>query len=129
MNNPLINLSLWRGLTPRYGWKYGFPISFHATPEIENLEIEGIETWDGERHGIMNHTVGVFTGKLDCDGVKIFTGDRVEYSDSKYHSRTYTVVYNNMCFYLHLFGDVYVELNDAKSKALKVVGNIYEPKV
>lgn len=126
MKDSIINLALWRGLTPQHEWKYGFPTSFHAT-----LEVEGIETWDGERHGIMNHTVGVFTGKLDCDGVKIFTGDRVEYFDSSKHSRTYTVMYHDMCFYLHLtqFDEVYKELNKIESRKLKVVGNIYEYKV
>ena len=53
-------------------WVYGFPISYHA-----NLNVEGIETWDGERHPVYESTVGQYTGIKDRNGTMIFEGDFV----------------------------------------------------
>jgi hypothetical protein len=53
-------------------WVFGFPISFAAT-----LTVEGIETWDGERHPVDESTVGEYTGLVDKNGTRIFEGDVV----------------------------------------------------
>ena len=122
MSDAIFSLALWRGLTPQHEWKYGFPTSFHA-----NLHIEGIETYDGERHGIMEYTAGVFTGKWDSNDNRIFTGDIVTLEEDE-NSRKYSVVYEDQCFYLTV-DNTYICLGDTFSGDLKIVGNIYEPKV
>ena len=53
-------------------WIRGFPFAVHS-----GLKIEGIETWDGERHLVDTKTVCQWTGLVDVHGVKIYEGDIV----------------------------------------------------
>ena len=62
---------LFRGKRKDNGeWVYGFPFAVKC-----GLIIEGIETWDGERHHVDNDTVGQFAGVTDKNGTNIFEGD------------------------------------------------------
>ena len=54
-------------------WIYGFPFAVYS-----GLKIEGIETWDGERHLVDTKTVGQWTGMRDKNNTKIFEGDIVK---------------------------------------------------
>ena len=68
---------LFRGKRKDNGrWVRGFPFAVHS-----GLKIEGIETWDGERHLVDTETVGQFTGVLDTNGKKVFEGDIVKLTE------------------------------------------------
>ena len=53
-------------------WVRGLPFAVHS-----GLKIEGIETWDGERHLVDTETVGQWAGMVDDHNVKIYEGDIV----------------------------------------------------
>ena len=73
-------------------WVFGFPISFCAA-----LTVEGIETWDGERHPINESTVGEYTGLADKNGKRIFEGDVV----STLTGKSYEVMFANGGFLMN----------------------------
>ena len=54
-------------------WVRGFPFAVHS-----GLKIEGIETWDGERHIVDAETVGQWTGMVDNHNTKNYEGDIVK---------------------------------------------------
>lgn len=53
---------------------YGLPFSMHASNKVE-----GIETFDGERHVIIPKTMGQYTGRRDRFWHKIYENDIVIY--------------------------------------------------
>ena len=72
---------LFRGKRTDNGeWVYGFPFSYKV-----GFAIEGIETWDGNRHRIDPSTVGQYTGLTDKNGKRIFEGDLLVLATSRAH--------------------------------------------
>lgn len=61
-------------------WVRGLPFSFHATNNVE-----GIETYDGERHKVDSDTVGQYTGLTDKNGNKVFEWDVMEFNAHGLH--------------------------------------------
>lgn len=82
---------------------YGLPFSYHASNVIE-----GIETWDGERHPIDPETVGMCSGIPDKNGKPIYEGDIVLAKRLKSHGGRATVgvaVFQNGTFKLKILAD------------------------
>ena len=77
-----------------------------------------------------------FTGLTDCDGMKIFEGDIVEFSrywigEMPQPAGTGEVVFDDGAFQIG-FGDDYgfeLTQNDINDKLLRVIGNIHEQAV
>lgn len=110
-------------------WVRGLPFAVHA-----GLKIEGIETWDGERHIVDTETVGQWTGMVDDHNTKIYEGDIVK---TKY-GRLCVVVWfsSNACIGWDLKpvdtieNCVHTKAPDGydvfKKDNLEVVGNIHD---
>lgn len=83
---------LFRGKRTDNGeWVYGFPFSYQA-----RLVVEGIETWDGERHMVDPSTVGQYIGVVDKNGDRIFEGDLLRLNAG----RTLEVKFDDGNFYM-----------------------------
>lgn len=84
---------LFRGKRKDNGkWVYGFLFSYKV-----GFAIEGIETWDGERHRIDPATVGQYTGLTDKNGRRIFEGDLLVLATN----RTHEVKFADGSFYMN----------------------------
>ena len=94
-------------------WVKGLPFSFHA-----NINTEGIETYDGERHRVDPTTVGQSTGLTDKNGKKIFEGDILKWDADEYGS-----AYNEICSWDYEL--LNMRKNDWKDWC-EVIGNIHD---
>lgn len=74
-------------------WVRGLPFSFHA-----NNNVEGIETYDGERHKVDSDTVGQYSGLTDKSGNRVFEGDVMEFDAYGFHYKgVVSFVDGNFC--------------------------------
>ena len=74
-------------------WVKGLPFSFHATNNVE-----GIETYDGERHKVDPDTVGQYTGLTDNNAKEVFEGDVMEFDAYGFHYKgVVSFVDGNFC--------------------------------
>ena len=103
-------------------WVRGLPFSFHATNNVE-----GIETYDGERHKVDSDTVGQYTGLTDKNGNRVFEGDVMEFNAYGFHYKgVVSFVDGNFCVMCNRptaspFLDVAIKQHDAIC-----VGNIHD---
>lgn len=110
-------------------WTYGYycpkPYS-HFPCEATIFPSETIDRdWHGE--SVDPDTVGRFTGLTDKNGVKIFEGDIIEYTDGcndwlsavKYDS-------DNAQFVVHFIGGDVESFDNLYSGDCEVIGNIYD---
>jgi hypothetical protein len=98
-------------------WVEGFPISFHAT-----LNVEGIETYDVERHKVDHATVGQYTGLNDKNGKKIFEGDLI--TIDWWHGHTAKVVFDDGAF--RVYGIPLFSCVEKGIYAAAIVGNVWD---
>ena len=74
-------------------WVRGLPFSLHATNNVE-----GIETYDGERHKVDPDTVGQYSGFTDKNGNRVFEGDVMEFDAYGFHYKgVVSFVDGNFC--------------------------------
>ena len=103
-------------------WVRGLPFSFHATNNVE-----GIETYDGERHKVDSDTVGQYTGLTDKNGNKVFEWDVMEFDAYGLHYKgVVSFADGNFCVMCNRptaspFLDVAIKQHDAIC-----VGNIHD---
>lgn len=102
-------------------WVYGLPFAVYA-----NLRIDGIETYDGERHGVDPATVGQFAGWHDRHGSNVFEGDIVNgFSIPHNQKETYYVMWTcNNGFYL--IDNCGVKWNPKQVASHEIIGNIHD---
>lgn len=79
---------------------------------------------------IYEETAGQYTGLTDKNGVKIFEGDMLEYSEEEYeYMPRAKVVFDNGTFYAVGNDGVEYRINDLdKDTTVEVVGNVHDNK-
>lgn len=101
-------------------WVKGLPFSFHA-----NNNVEGIETYGGERHRVDSDTVGQFTGLTDKYGERIFEGDICEGKNVLHPSKKiYQVGFDDGLFGLYDDGGTLWHSDHIDD--IEVIGNIHD---
>lgn len=103
-------------------WVRGLPFSFHATNNVE-----GIETYDGERHKVDPDTVGQYTGLTDNNGNRVFEGDVMEFDAYGFHYKgVVSFVDGNFCVICnHPDGSPFLDDAIKRHDAI-YVGNIHD---
>ena len=100
----------------------GLPFSFHATNNVE-----GIETYDGERYKVDPDTVGQWTGLTDKNSKTIFEGDLVTIPGSKRQGLPAPVRWSNTDTRFEIcrrgFNPICL---DGDEGIYEVIGNIYD---
>lgn len=117
---------LFRGKTKVFGkWVYGDAIVNNLYPSGYNID----------EYSIYPKTLGQYTGFKDCNGVKIFEHDIVEYSMTDYSEKVigdvaitphgYLIKINNRLDCCPDVSLTYI-LNHPKTKYFRVIGNVFD---
>lgn len=105
-----------RGLKKdKSGWIYGMPS--HDFTHIFNAE----QTNSPDNYEIIPETIGQFTGFLDKNGKKIYSGDFIKRGENQFHS----VIFRDGKFVLK-FRDINPYIYFSENSVYEILGNFHE---